>query len=60
MNRRSKSSTNPSVAVVIRKRLLTDDRREAPQFAAAAEEGGDLVGDAAMILAHFPRRSRHS
>ena len=41
-------------AVVVGERLLADDRDEAPQLAAAAEEGGELVGDAAVVAARAP------
>jgi hypothetical protein len=37
--------------VVVGERLLADDRGQPPQFAATAEEGGYLVGDAAVVLA---------
>ena len=41
-------------AVVVGQRLLPDDRDEATQLAATAEQRGDLVGDAAVVV---PRAS---
>ncbi len=41
-------------AVVVGERLFADDRAEALQLSAAAEEGRQLIGDAAMVGARAP------